>query len=114
MSKRSDKESARASLPEFLRPLFWEVEFRKLSPEKHQSYICLRIIEHGDLQALRWMVRYYGKPRLRQWLIERQGRGVSPRALRFWQCALKIPKRLVDQWLQSRPEPLWPPRSIPK
>lgn len=113
MTKQS-REASGASLPEFLRPLFWEVEFHKLLPEKHQSYICLRIIEYGDLQALRWMVGYYGKPRLRQWLIERQGRGVSPRALRFWQHALQIPKRTVDQWLQSRSEPLWRPDSTPK
>lgn len=114
MKKRSRKASADASLPEFLRPLFWEVEFHQLSPETHQSYICLRIIEHGDLQALRWMVSYYGKPRLRRWLMEREGRGVSPRALRFWQYILKIPKRTVDKWLQSRSEPLWPPHSMPR
>ncbi|MCX7993221.1 MAG: hypothetical protein N2651_06085 [Fimbriimonadales bacterium] len=97
-------------LPEFLRPLFWDVEFHALSPERYQSYICLRIIEHGDLNALRWMLRYYGKARLRRWLIARQGRSLSPRALRFWQMMLGIPKRTVDQWLQSRPEPSWPPK----
>ncbi len=96
-------------LPEFLRPLFWDANFSELSPENHQSYICLRIIEHGDLNALRWMLRYYGKARLRRWLLARQGRGLSPRALRFWQMMLGIPKRTVDQWLQSRPEPQWPP-----
>lgn len=90
-----------------MRPLFWEVEFHKLSPERHQGYICLRIIEHGDLQALRWMVNYYGKPRLREWLIAREGRGVSPRAMSVWQYALKIPNRIVDRWLQSRSEQLW-------
>jgi YD repeat-containing protein len=40
------------------------VPFHTLSPERHQSFICLRIIEQGDLDALRWMVGYYGKPRL--------------------------------------------------
>lgn len=40
------------------------MELHKLSPEKRQSYIRLRIIEHGDLQALRWMVSYYGKATL--------------------------------------------------
>jgi hypothetical protein len=110
MASRSEK------LPEMLRPLFWDTDFSKLCPERHQSYICQRIIEHGDLNALRWMVRYYGKARLRRWIIERQGRGLSPRALRFWQHMLRIPKRTVDQWLQSRPEPSWPPKSdsIPK
>ena len=35
----------RTRLPEFLRPLFWDVAFHTLSPERHQSFICLRIIE---------------------------------------------------------------------
>ncbi len=100
----------RTRLPESLRPLFWDVEFRTLCPERHQSFICLRIIEHGDLDALRWMVRYYGKPRLRQWLIARQGRGVSPRALNFWAMMLEIPTRTVNRWLRERTEPQWPPK----
>lgn len=97
-------------LPEFLRPLFWDVDFRTLSPEKHQSFLCLRIIEHGDLQAICWMLRYYGKARLRRWLIQRAGRGISPRALRFWQVMLGIPHRTVTRWIQARPEPVWPPK----
>ncbi|MCS7209625.1 MAG: hypothetical protein NZ874_08650 [Fimbriimonadales bacterium] len=110
MRTRRTHAKANAPLPEFLRPLFWDTAFHTLSPERHQSYICLRIMEHGDLQALRWMVRYYGKVRLRRWLTQRQGRGLSPRTLRFWQYALEIPKRIVDQWLAAQPEPQWPPR----
>ena len=48
----------RTRLPEFLRPLFWDVASHTLSPERHQSFVCLRLIEHGDLDALRWMVGY--------------------------------------------------------
>jgi len=48
----------RTRLPEFLRSLFWDVAFHTLSPERHQSFVCLRLIEHGDLDALRWMVGY--------------------------------------------------------
>jgi hypothetical protein len=104
----------RTRLPEFLRPLFWDVAFHTLSPEQHQSFICLRLIEHGDLDALRWMVGYYGKPRLREWLIARRGRGVSPRALYFWAAVLDIPQRTVKRWLRERTEPLWPPSSTSK
>ncbi|MCS7273488.1 MAG: hypothetical protein NZ550_04990 [Fimbriimonadales bacterium] len=86
--------------------------FRTLSPEKHQNYICLRIIEHGDLEALRWMLRYYGKRRIREWLVAR--RGLSPRALHFWRLVLNIPKRTVDEWLRTCPEPLWIAHSTKK
>ncbi|CUU38628.1 hypothetical protein GXSOP10_14218 [Armatimonadetes bacterium GXS] len=98
-------------LPEFLRPLFWEVEFRKVSPRKHQSYICMRIMEHGDLQAIRWMLQTYGKETLREWLIQREGRGLSPRTLRFWEVILNIPHRQVTRWLRSRPIDLWEQRT---
>ncbi len=40
------------------------MELHKFSLKNRQSYIRLRISEHGDLQALRWMVSYYGKATL--------------------------------------------------
>lgn len=113
-ARRRKQHSSATRLPDFLRPLLWDVAFHTLSPEKHQTYICLRIMEYGDLNALRWMLRYYGKRRLREWLVARHGRGLSPRVLHFWRLVLNIPKRTVDEWLRLRTEPLWISHSTKK
>ncbi len=94
-------------LPEFLRPLFWEVPFHKVSPKRHISYICIRIMEHGDEQSARWMLQTYGKARLRQWMLEREGRGLSPRTLRFWEVVLDLPHRTVTRWIRNREQLQW-------
>ncbi len=98
-------------LPDFLRPLFWEVEFRRLSPERDRDYLCVRIMEHGDLPAIRWLIATYGKPALRAWLIQREGRGLSARALRFWEALLDLPHRQVSRWIRARPTDLWERRT---
>jgi hypothetical protein len=98
-------------LPDFLRPLFWEVDFERLSPEKDKDYLCLRIMEHGNLDAIRWLIATYGKPDLRAWLTQREGRGLSARALRFWEVLLDLPHRKVTRWIRSRPTDLWEQRT---
>jgi hypothetical protein len=98
-------------LPEFLRPLFWDVEFRRLSPDRDRDTIFLRIMEHGDLLAVRWLIATYGKPMLREWLMQREGRGLSRRALRFWEAILDLPHRQVSRWIRSRPVDLWDQRT---
>jgi hypothetical protein len=98
-------------LPDSLRPLFWDVEFRRLSPDRDQDYILLRIMEHGDLPAVRWLIATYGKPMLREWLVGREGRGLSRHALRFWEAILDLPHRQVSRWIRSRPVDLWDQRT---
>jgi hypothetical protein len=68
----------RQQLPDFLRPLFWDVEFGRLSLDRDRDSIFLRIMEHGDLPAVRWLLATYGKPMLREWLVGREGAGVEP------------------------------------
>ncbi|MFN3763486.1 MAG: DUF6922 domain-containing protein, partial [Anaerolineae bacterium] len=36
-------------LPEFLRPLFWDVNFDRLRIPGHERYIIERILELGDV-----------------------------------------------------------------
>ncbi len=110
MSKRKPSEEQPDlpdRLPEFMRPLFWEVPFHKVSPKRHMSYICQRIMEHGDEPSVRWMIGTYGKKRLREWILEREGRGLSPRTLRFWEIVLDLPHRTVTRWIRTREQPQW-------
>ncbi len=101
----------RERLPEFLRPLFWDVGFRRLSPDRDRDTFFLRIMEHGDLSAVRWLIATYGTPMLREWLVGRKGRGLSCRALRLWEAILDLPHRQVSRWIRSRPVDLWDQRT---
>ena len=48
-----------------------------------------------------------GDSALREWIEQRQGAGLSPKQLRFWQVILNLPKRIVDEWLKSPNRKVW-------
>jgi hypothetical protein len=87
-------------LPEFLRPLFWEYSFKRLSWERDRDTIILRILEHGTLDAIRWLRAQAGDEELRNWILEREGRGLSPRCLRYLELLLHLPHRRVTEWIK--------------
>jgi hypothetical protein len=45
--------------------------------------------------------------RLRQYLYQRCGRGLSRRQLRYWQLILDLPGRDVDAWLDLPGRQIW-------
>jgi hypothetical protein len=44
---------AEGPLPEFLRPLFWEIDFDRLRLPERETYVIERVLEYGDLPAVR-------------------------------------------------------------
>jgi hypothetical protein len=85
-------------LPAALREFFWDYSFEKLSWEADRDLIIRRLLTHGSWDALAWLRRTLGDTALRRWLIAHQGRGLSPRQIRFWSLALGLPGRQVDAW----------------
>lgn len=103
----SAERSRPPRLPEFLRPLFWEYRFGSLSWEKDRSLVIGRVLEHGGLEAMRWIRRQAGDDHLREWLTEREGAGIDKRRLRFWEAVLNIPHRSVNAWLAREDRQIW-------
>jgi hypothetical protein len=101
----------RAKLPGRLRPLFWDYRFASLSWNEDAPLIIHRVLSCGDWQSIRWLRRRAGDERLRAWLIERRGAGLSPRQLRFWELIWKIPPRLVNTWLADPARSIWDRRA---
>lgn len=97
-------------LPTFLRPLFWEYDFRKLSWKQHAHLVTGKILARGDWRALVWLRRKLGDPGLREWIIRGQGRGLSRRQVRYWELILDLPHRLVNQWLADPGRRSWDDR----
>ena len=53
-----DKEEV-STVPERLRYLFWDTDFKKIHIKRNARYIIERILEFGDMNSLEWLQRVY-------------------------------------------------------
>lgn len=80
-------------LPKFLKKYFWEVDFNRLDLKKRPEYVALRLLEYGDIKALRWLFRNLHKNKIRNILLNQ--RGLSPRSLYFWSSFFNVSKEKI-------------------
>ncbi len=80
-------------LPKFLHRYFWDVDIKRLDFCKKSQFVIQRILEIGDLKAVRWIVRNFSKNEIARTVIER--RGFSSKTANFWSSFLKIPYEKV-------------------
>jgi hypothetical protein len=109
MSKR--EPGSHPLLPAFLRPLFWDQRFSRLSWERDRDLVAARVLSAGDWGSVRWLRGQMGDAALRTWLLEHQGAGLDPRRLRFWELILKLPHAEVNRWLASPERAVWDRRA---
>jgi len=57
-----------------------------------------------------WLRSCLGDRALRDWIERRQGRGLSPQQLRFWELILGLPHRQVNVWLAAEGRKIWEKR----
>jgi hypothetical protein len=95
------------SLPEFLRSLFWDVDFAALDWEADRDLIIRRVLQAGSWSAVRWLRSACGDQALRAWLSVHTGGRLSPRQLRFWELVLNIPSQEVDHWIAETKNGPW-------
>ncbi|HEV3116460.1 MAG TPA: hypothetical protein VGY58_05370 [Gemmataceae bacterium] len=107
--KRPKRKQRR--LPTSFRRLFWDHNFRNLSWRDDQDLITARILSCGSWADITWLRKRLGDDRLRQWIVRREGRNLSPRQLRFWEVILGLPHRQVSAWLASQRRAVWDKRS---
>lgn len=101
------------SLPAFVKALFWDYEPRSLRWNRDRELIIGRILASGPWDTVKWLRAQAGDEAIRDWIERHEGRGLSPRQLRFWQLMLGIPSRRVDAWLQSEARKVWDRRTHP-
>jgi hypothetical protein len=98
-------------LAKFLRPLFWDHDFARLSWAKDRDLIIGRILAVGNWQSLRWLRRRFPDAELRAWLVQRRGAGLGSRHLRFWELILGLPHPQVNAWLAQPGRQAWEGRN---
>ena len=79
------------AIPSYVRELFWEGLREEPDPDRHADYIAIRVLERGDEQAYRWLVRHMGRERIRDVIVS--GR-LRPQDERFWRDVLVDARRV--------------------
>ncbi len=105
------EEQKTVELPEELRSCFWDYDPERLSWERSRHTIVLRLLEKGGLQAVRWLQERLSDDEIREFIIRRRGRGMSPPRLRFWSLLVDIPRSEVDQWIEAARRDPWHSRT---
>ena len=76
-------------LPERLRILFWEADFDSIDAARDADSVLARVLEHGRLADVKWLLATYGKARLHRLFREVGHPELSERTRTFWRAALK-------------------------
>lgn len=69
-------------LPGFLKKYFWEVDFNKLDVRKYPKYVISRLMECGDLKAIKWLKKNFSNRQINN--ILRHSRDISNKSSIFW------------------------------
>ena len=75
----------RVVLPKHVQRYFWGDDLGELDWQKHRRYIINTILEHGDLPAIRWLLRQVSRRELARWLPKMK---LSPKSANFWRWYL--------------------------
>ena len=75
------------SLPENLRPFFWDVDFQKLSVEIAWYFIISRLMEHGNEAAMRFLFKTFGRKQMIH--VLQNSRSLSRKSREFWRIILE-------------------------
>ena len=93
-----------SSLPNFLKRYFWEIDTDRLSFREKPEYVIQRLLEVGDVRAVRWVNKKFAKGVITE--VVQNRRGFSPKTANFWATFLKIPAKKVrclqKPYLQQR------------
>ena len=78
-------------LPNTLRGAFQEYNFEDLDLTKDSRLIIERTLAYGVRSELQWLFKYYGRPRLTEW-VKKMGSSRLPwRRYNLWCVLLKLP-----------------------
>jgi uncharacterized protein DUF6922 len=102
-----------SDLPEAVKALFWDVAPGELRWDLHREFIIGRILASGPWDVVQWLRKREGDAAVRSWIERHEGRGLSPKQLRFWELILGIPSERVDPWVERERSGIWDRRTRP-
>lgn len=81
------------SLPSSLYQFFWDVDAATVDPSAHPYYVINRLLDKGNLEASRWVLKNFPREVIVETLKTR--RDFSPWNGRFWARYLNVPEEEV-------------------
>ncbi len=69
-------------IPENLKRYFWDTDVAKLSLKKHATYIIERVLEWGNIEAVKWLRDIYAEKTILQ--VLNHSRRISDKSTNFW------------------------------
>jgi hypothetical protein len=97
------------SLPQEFHRFFWDVDAATLDPSLHPLYVINRLLDKGDVAAVRWVRRSFPEELIIKTIKTR--RDFSPWNAVFWARFYGIPReevRCLEPSLLQMRKQLWP------
>lgn len=76
------------TLPEFLKPCFWDVDFENIDADKWPYFVISRVMDKGDTEAIKWLLAAYSKDEIKQSLL--RVREMGRMTASFWAAVLSV------------------------
>lgn len=67
--------------------LFWDVDWRAIDVARDRRYLMSRVLEHGRLADVRWLVELYGLPAIRDFFESGGHPEITGPTLSLWRAA---------------------------
>jgi hypothetical protein len=91
-------------LPEELRDLFWEFDVQELRVATAKTTIFLKVLTRGRKKHRVWLAQRFGREQVKDWIVRRQGRGITTATMREWGVSADEIRRMrqanpaLDMW----------------
>lgn len=79
-----------ASLPESLRPYFWDVKFEDLEMDKNKHLIIKRVLDRGEINDVKFIIKNYGIEEIKNIVLT--ARDLARPTGNFWADILDLNK----------------------
>jgi lipopolysaccharide export LptBFGC system permease protein LptF len=73
-------------LPQELKAYFWDMEFDELTIEKNSRIISERILNYGNINAVRWLFSWADKEYISS--IIKKSRNINAKSRNYWELIL--------------------------
>jgi hypothetical protein len=96
------------SLPKFLKPYFWDVDFQKLNSRDNKYFILEKILEYGDKKDVKWAFNNFSKNDIKEVVLS--SRCLSLKTANFWGLFLNLNKKdilCLNKQLTNKQKTAW-------
>lgn len=88
-------------IPSGVRELLWEYQIEGFVESRWQDTIMSRVMQRGGWTEMRWLLKTFGRDRLREFLSDRGRRILGPRELRYWAFVCGVSGDEQDAWVAA-------------